>query len=336
MQTLPSNEAALVEAILASIGMTAPTVQFLTVGATSRVWRAETSDAAVVIRLAAPAPQKEVRFDADVGVRQRLTRVDKHIAEPLAVGRWSLATSSHDAGVSWCVDRFILGETAPRGAIPARVCRELGAVLAHLHALPVTHYGLLEDRRDLLIGQAPDAVSGLLTRLQDPWPFTERPLTEHPIVRAAPDLLAPLTTLEDRLRGVAQARQYCLNHTDLHEKQLRIADARLVGLLDFGDATIGPPAWDIASFAYFHGWPLARLVLAGYTADEETFHHLLADAWGFSILIALHHASRSVSLQRPQRMQSAIQFLRDTVVQPIESHATLIRQDRRSTGAGES
>jgi aminoglycoside phosphotransferase (APT) family kinase protein len=313
MQVLPRHDAGLVTAILASLDMEATAVQFLTEGATSRVWRAQTCPGAVVIRVGDPAPGKVARFDAEVGVRQRLYRVGGRVAEPLAAGRWSPGDGTD---VAWCVDRFIVGETALRGAIPDRVCRDLGALLSRLHAIPVVGHGLLEDRRDGLIGQAPDPVAGLLTRLQDPWPFSPFPLQRHPIATAAPDLVGRLAPLEDRLRAVIAGREHCLNHTDLHEKQILITGGHLVGLLDFGDAAIGTPAWDVASFGYFHGWRLARVLLTGYTPDEWLRHCLLTEARSFAFLIALHHASRSVSLQRPQRMRDAIQFLRRTLAAP--------------------
>jgi hypothetical protein len=37
---------------------------------------------------------------------------------------------------------------------------------------------------------------------------------------------------------------------------------------------------------------------------------MAAEAGIFAVLIALHHASRSITLQHPQRMHQAIRFLR--------------------------
>jgi aminoglycoside phosphotransferase (APT) family kinase protein len=264
----PHNDAGLVTDILASLDIEATTVQFLTAGATSRVWRAQTRTDTVVIRVAAPATGKVARFDAEVGLRQRLYRIDGRVAEPLASGRWKPAMPGNGTDVAWCVDRFIAGETAPRCAIPDQVCHDLGELLSRLHALPVVRYGLLEDRRDRLIGQEPDLVAGLLTRLQDPWPFNLLPLQRHPIATAAPDLVGRLAPLEGTLRAVIAGREHCLSHTDLHEKQILIAGGHLAGLLDFGDAAIGPRAWDIASFAYFHGWHLAQVLLIGLHAQR--------------------------------------------------------------------
>lgn len=105
----------------------------------------------------------------------------------------------------------------------------------------------------------------------------------------------------------------------MHGGQLLIAGGRLAALLDFGDAAIGPPAWDIASFAYFHGWRLAQAVLTGYTRGEELRRGLYEEARTFAVLLALHHASRSVTLQQPQRMDSAISFLRRTLDTGVDS-----------------
>jgi aminoglycoside phosphotransferase (APT) family kinase protein len=297
------DETRVVESILTSCSLVPATIEFLAQGSTSRVWRADTSCGAVVIRLGDPAPGKAPRFNAEAEVQRRLFLADGRTAEPLAI-------SEDGATVPWCVDRFIGGESPPRGAIPEQVCHDLGQVLSSLHALPVSRYGLLEDRRGALSGQASDPTTGILTRLQDPWPFTPYSLEHHPLIQEAPDLYEHLAPLAGRLRAAVVGQPCCLNHTDLHERQMRIEGSRLAGLLDFGDATIGPPAWDIASFAYFHGWRLARLLLAGYTRDLAQCDKILADAHLFSILIALHHASRSVTLQRPRRMQDAIRFLR--------------------------
>jgi hypothetical protein len=50
-----------------------------------------------------------------------------------------------------------------------------------------------------------------------------------------------------------------------------------------------------------------------YTPNEWLRRRLLTEARSFGIVIALHHASRSVSLQRPQRMRDAIRFLQLTL-----------------------
>ena len=303
----------MVEEVVSRCGLEAGAVRFLAQGSTSRVWWAETQAGSVVVRLADPAPGKTVSFAADVGLRKRLHPIDRRVAEPLGLGILQPTTSSTDAAVAWCLDRFIVGETAPRGGIPETVCYELGQVLSSLHALPTQRYGLLCDRQDACVGQAPDPVGGLLTRLQDPWPFTRCGLGEHPIFAVAPDLLPQLAPFENRLRALVLGQPQCLNHTDLHERQALIVDGHLVGLLDFGDATIGPSVWDIASFGYFHGWRLAEVLLTGYSRDAPLRRQLLAEAQLFALLIALHHASRAVTLGRPSRMEQAVRFLRLTL-----------------------
>ena len=58
------------------------------------------------------------------------------------------------------------------------------------------------------------------------------------------------------------------------------------------------------------GWRLAHHVLVGPTDQEKARQDLLANARACAVLIALHHASRSVTRREPSRMQSAVRFLR--------------------------
>jgi hypothetical protein len=72
---------------------------------------------------------------------------------------------------------------------------------------------------------------------------------------------------------------------------------------------VGAPAWDIASFAYFHGWALTELVLAGYSSVSHLRNHRRAEARELAVVIALHHVRRAVTLGRPHRRQAALTFL---------------------------
>lgn len=95
-----------------------------------------------------------------------------------------------------------------------------------------------------------------------------------------------------------------LCHTDLHAGQLRWQGGRLQALLDFGDAAVGPPAWDVASVAYFHGWPVARVVAAAASLPCDR------DAALFGVLLAFHRANRAGEQGRPQRAAQATAFAR--------------------------
>jgi len=89
-----------------------------------------------------------------------------------------------------------------------------------------------------------------------------------------------------------------VSHTDLHEQKLLTHAGRLAALLDSGDASVGPAAWDVASFAYFHGWPQATVLLRG------------PPAWRAAHGRSAHRASRALTRLQSTRTAEAAAFLR--------------------------
>lgn len=264
-------------------------VTFLGSGATCVAY----SDGHRVVRLARPNPGKTVRFEVDAALRRALREAGVPTPEPLSSG-------TLPCGKSFSIDGLAEGD----GSEPsAEGWHDLGHALAVLHALPHRGFGLLQNRADAFIGVASTPADGLRSRLQDPWPFGGARLADHPLVGAAPDLASPLLELRDDLENITHGPT-ALCHTDLHGDQFRWRDGQLSALLDFGDASVGPPAWDVASVAYFHGWEVAARVAgaAGLPCGRE--------ASLFGLPLALHHASRSVTLGRPARMTAAVAFAR--------------------------
>jgi aminoglycoside phosphotransferase (APT) family kinase protein len=103
-------------------------------------------------------------------------------------------------------------------------------------------------------------------------------------------------------------------HSDLHAGQLPLVEGRLAALLDFGDAVAGPPAWDIGSFAYFHGWALTAHVLDAYTQDATKRPRIREEARHFAVVFALSHAASSVTRSQPARMEGALRYLRENLM----------------------
>lgn len=266
-----------------------PSARFLASGATCVAY----TDGERVVRLSAPHPGKEVRFAVDAAIRAALGAAGVPTSQSLEAGVLP-------NGRAYSVDTFVVGdgsEPLPEG------WADLGRALGALHRLPHSGFGLLEDRSDALVGQAQTAVDGLRTRLQDAWPFGETALEDHPLIRAAPELASRIARLRDGLESVIHG-QTALCHTDLHRGQFRWREGRLSALLDFGDAAIGPPAWDVASLAYFHGWAVAEEV--GRAASLSCGR----DAALFGLLLSFHRASRAITLSRPARLTEATQFAR--------------------------
>lgn len=292
------DELSQVRAALVEAGRPTAEPEFLAAGATCRAYRAGD----VVVRLSDPHPGKVIRFSADARLRSTLLEAGVPVAQPIAHG-------TLPDGRAYSVDTLLEGEPAGEAGLSTAACQDLGRALAALHRLPCTGFGLLQDCSDALVGLADNPVAGLQTRLQDAWPFGSSPLEAHPLVQAAPDLAAPLQSHEAGLRSVIHTGAVVC-HTDLHGEQFRLHAGRLTGLLDFGDAAIGPPAGDLASFAYFHGWARLDELLLSYGEHDDA---LLRQAHLFGLLLAFHRASRAVTLHRPVRLQASVEFARTTL-----------------------
>lgn len=268
----------------------------------STVYRLVTQDGSFALRLA-EAGEGGPRFELDAGVRERLGAGSPQILK---------TSSSHKvAGVPfWSLDAWCDGKQPERGNIPAPVSRMLGELLLRLHALPCKGYGRLKDNRDELTGEADTLQAGLESRFQEPFIF-DSDWREHPVARAAPALLSQLSGREPEVRALldsaaAPDAPRSVLHSDLHEGQILIHEGKLAALLDFGDATAGPPALDLASFAYFHGVDALGDLLAGYGDTPELRHHIDL----YTLLIALHHISHAYILERPSRRSFAVQRIK--------------------------
>ncbi|GMU40516.1 MAG: hypothetical protein AMXMBFR23_13820 [Chloroflexota bacterium] len=231
------------------------------------------------------------------------TSVDPAQPDPLG-GRWA-----------WQVTSFLPGEAATTEAVTPDVARDLGALLARLHAVPLEGYGLLDDTVDGVRGQSGDRLAGLLGRYPAGlWPFDGRPLLAHPVARLAPDLIAPLSTLrEPLLRYAEPPAAVAVCHTDLNATHLLMQDGRLSGLIDFGDAAILPPAFDIASFAYFLGWPLTDALIEGYATNRILREIRLVEAHQVAVVLALQKVEKSSRAGDEVRLRHALEVLRATL-----------------------
>ncbi|NJK45637.1 MAG: phosphotransferase [Pleurocapsa sp. SU_196_0] len=204
--------------------------------------------------------------------------------------------------MEFALDEWVTGEH-PKD-LERQECIELGETLAQLHALPCSGFGLLENRDDTLTGVATDPRAGALTRLEQPFPLT--PLEVSAVSRDAPDSLPRLRALESELNAVIASEPFVVNHSDLHAGQMLTRNGHLEALLDFGDACIGTSTWDIASFAFFHGWHNTAWLLEGYGSDQ------LEAAKRFCVVLCLHHLNRAVS--KPERRGRALERLRETLI----------------------
>lgn len=84
------------------------------------------------------------------------------------------------------------------------------------------------------------------------WPFDESTLEAHPLSTRWPNRVEGIGAQAEAILA-AGAEPATVVHTDLHWEHLLVADGRLTGILDFGDAFAGPAGWDDARLRYYHG-----------------------------------------------------------------------------------
>jgi aminoglycoside phosphotransferase (APT) family kinase protein len=160
----------------------------------------------------------------------------------------------------------------------ARAAPALAAFLRLLHEQRIEGYGPLDADDGRLRGRESSMAAGLEAWAGRPlWPLGDARLDIHPA-------LAERRTLSVRLDARAPAVRLALTegrgvplHSDLHEENILDAGGAL-GIIDFGQALIGPAAWDFAALAYFLGWPTADATLAAYARDAAELSSLRADA----------------------------------------------------------
>lgn len=255
-------------------------------GATCTVY----TDGVQVVRLSDPNPGKAARFRVDAQVRRKLRELGIPTPRTSELGHLP-------DGRAYSVEGLVKGDDLPPSP---RGWQQLSGAIRALHTLKFSGYGLLEDREDILNGSQSNAEDGFRSRLEQAWPFHAGTLQAQPLIWLEKELHDPLQALEGELHDLAHL-PVCVCHTDLHLNQWVWRGGELAAFLDFGDASIGPPAWDWASLAYFHGWePAARL--AGEPLGREVAL--------FGLLLAFHRASRAVTLNRPARKVEAVAFAR--------------------------
>ncbi len=271
------DAAAIARVVREATGDAPGEVRPLARGATCMAWQAEAGRARVaVIVEVPPAARAEAHRDtpANLAVRHAVLTALGAADVPGAPGAFACsATTNRDPlDGRWAWQVTSLAPEAVLDPDDRDTVRRLGAFLAALHAITVTGFGLLEDRADVIHGRAPDADAGIASRWPRAWPYTGEPLIAHPLARLAPALLTEVGALRDPLLRLASIPPR-LCHTDLHPGHLRVDAAGAPCVIDFGDAAIVPPAFDLASFAYFaveHGWREAPLqaLLEGYAPNR--------------------------------------------------------------------
>jgi aminoglycoside phosphotransferase (APT) family kinase protein len=262
-------------AVATAVGEAPDAVHLLARGNTSTAWRARVRSTWWVVRGPTEAgASTSYRTEATIG--QALA------ARGHPVATWRVVGVD---GVECCV-----GPMLPGGPVdPMRPWSEafvtsLAAALRDLHRLPSDGWGRLDDVEAALRGRSDDPVEGIVHRWHRAaiWPFDDTVLATHPALHDSPDVLDRVRRASDAIVEAAGTGRAVL-HSDLHRQHLLQApDGTLAGLLDFGDAFVGSPAWDFALLHHHYGPTIAERVLAAYPGAPDLSRHarLLAVAVG--------------------------------------------------------
>lgn len=313
--------------VIAAAGESPADMRIVGQGVSALGWRVDTDHGSYCLLVGLPDAGEGMaasppQFEARSALLRELHARDLRCPEPVATDRTPGIPPSLTRW-RWMLTTWLEGEPVGDQMTP-EIARELGALVGALHAIPVEGHGLLEDTDVAVRGAAGDASAGVLSRWgEELWPFDGRPLIAHPLVQAAQHLVVPIGELRDQLLayapadGASPARAVC--HTDLNGAHILALDRHLAGLLDFGDAAIVPPAFDLASFAYFFGWDAVEWLLEGYTTNRVLREIRRAEAYQLGIVLGLQkvhkHTPRSATGLPPdaERLRQAVEFLEATV-----------------------
>ena len=281
-------------------------ISYLGSGSSCDVWIADTSIGKIVVRFLHTRNGKTPIVSMDADLRRILHAKGAAVAKPIAT---SLVFAEASFPTPWIIDEYIVGAAPERRKLSKRVCYDLGEVLRCLHAIPATGFGWPIWETTLFEGKTGSAYEGLTQRFDDSWPMSQLALAEHPIGQTAPQFIKALSQVKDDILKLLGSSTSSIVHSDLHERQLICRADRLAAVIDFGDAMISDPAWDLASLYYFHGAQALNDTLQSYALNADEAKSLLHRAKLFSIPIACHHAKRSAVLNKLHRMQAAIAHL---------------------------
>jgi Ser/Thr protein kinase RdoA (MazF antagonist) len=187
-----------------------------------------------------------------------LAAVGAAVPHPL-VGSWEVP--------DWTGPAFSL--TSWAAGVPMRPSTErqaapqLGAFLAALRAIRVPDgFGPLEIAPDgALRGSRPDLRKGLVTWAGRPlWPLDGSRLADHPAIGPVPGLARRMDALRKEVTDTLLGGPTAVLHSDLHPMNVLDDEGRLT-FIDFGEALVGPLAWDLAAIAFFIDWSVADTLI---------------------------------------------------------------------------
>lgn len=278
----PSEGDATVREVLAALEIDDADLAPLGAGLASEAWRVG-REPWFALRIAREWPGAGSTYEMEHAIMGRLAASGARVPRPVR-GSWQLdGWAGPQFSLTTGLDGAPLAVEARHRAVPA-----LAAFLRLLHRQAIAGYGALSLDDGRLHGRQPSMAAGLVAWAGHPlWPLAEASLDTHSALADRAWVRAQLEGRAPAVRIALDRRPGVLLHSDLHEENVLDSSGTL-GIIDFGQALIGPAAWEFAALAYFMDWSSADAVLAAYTRDATELTRLRTDATAIGLCFGVH------------------------------------------------
>jgi aminoglycoside phosphotransferase (APT) family kinase protein len=230
---------------------------------------------------------------------------DAGCAAPAILARGRLNT---DDGMSAFIMRRVAGGPIVAGH-PA--FREVGARLRRLHDVRLPGFGWLAEASwdeggdfSLLHRSWLDFLQGICSDL--------RSLADRYAI-AAPLAAEAVAAIDAHAEALAAVEVGALCHGDLKAAHILVDAGRLVGVIDWGDAVVADPLWDIARFAHRAEAASLAGLLAGYDPQQAMVDELARRLPLYGALWGLVDAS--VAHRLGYRVDATLEAVRGSLAQ---------------------
>jgi len=250
-------------AILSALTIPFDSIAPVGTGFASDAWLVSAGERRSVLRVAGAAAEDST-YEMEHALMARLGAAGSPVPEPIA-GDWELADW---AGPAFSLTSWVPGDPL-RPEARGRAAPLIAEFLRTMHAVRLAGFGPLALVDGELRGSDADLEAGLRTWAIRPlWPLGGARLDAHPALRDAPGLARRLDARAARVREGLFRGPHGTLHSDLHEENTLDADG-ILSVIDFGEALVGPIAWEFATLAYFVDWSFADRVLETYLAGTD-------------------------------------------------------------------
>lgn len=245
--------------VLAALGIEDADLLPLGAGFASEAWRVGHVHPWYALRIARTWPDADATYEMEHALMDLLTAEGAAVPLPIR-GSWQVEDWS---GPPFSMTLGLEGAPlAPEDH--ARAAPAIAAFVRTLQGLAIDGHGPLTWVGGRLLAIGSEREAGLLAWAQRPlWPLGDARLAAHAGLRERPGLAARLEVHARRIQEALLRGPGVPLHADLHEENILDAGGAL-GFIDFGEALVGPAAWEFAAIAYFMGWPMADRVLEVY------------------------------------------------------------------------